>query len=552
MSIKVEFGTELKKKILEGVNKLNKTVSSTLGPGGRNVIIRDSSGEIRISKDGVSVAKNFMQLEDPVEDIGAQLIKQVSIKSADKAGDGTTTSTLLASVMVSEGAKSIDRGSNPIEVKRGIDKAVKSLVDALKSISQDISSEEQIRQVATISANNDQEVGELIARAMEKVGRDGVVTIEESKTGETTLEVVEGMQFERGYKSPYFVTDNNTMQAILEKPYILLYDGRITTAKQLLGVLNYVSSSSSSLLIIAEDIDGEALATLIVNKARGIIKAAAVKAPGFGEIRTHILEDIATLTGGMVLSKDKGHNLEKLAWETPGVLGTARLATVGKDDTTIVDGKGDEKKIADRLMALKEQIDNATSAYEIEKLQERLAKMIGGVAIINVGGMSEVELKEKKDRIDDALHATKAAIEEGIVPGGGMALLNCQQAIDSVTYDNKDQLLGAEIVKRAISTPFAKILENAGIDNHYEILYKVRHEAEKAEGDAKNWWGYNAKTSNYENFLESGVIDPTKVTRNAIENAASVAGTIITTESAVFIHEEKAKTQDDMGMGDFM
>lgn len=547
--IKTEFGTELKNKLLTGINKLNSSVSSTLGPSGRNVIIREDDGVIKITKDGVTVAKAFNKLEDPIEDIGAQMIKQVSIRSADKVGDGTTTSTLLATVMVSEGIKAITQGSNAVEVKKGIDKAVAAVVTQLKAISQDISSEDQIKQVATISANNDTEVGTLIATALDKVGNDGVIAIEESKTGETELEVVEGMMIDRGFKSPYFVTNNAMMNAVLEKPLVFLYDGRISSTAQVLPVLQAAAVENQPLLIIAEDIEGEALALLVVNKVNNVLKVCAVKAPDFGERRTHVLEDMAVLTGGTVVSATKGHKIDKMKKDefTP-LFGKARMVTVTSKDTTIIDGKGTPEAIEQRLEDIRGQIDIAKSNFEIEKLQDRLSKLTGGVAIINVGGMSEVELKEKKDRVDDALHATKAALDQGIVPGGGMALVNCVDAVRHAEYDNKDQELGAKIVEKALYAPFSTILANAGKENPYEILSEVKHNQKKSDNPL--WQGFNAKTNAYTDLLSSGVLDPTKVTRSAIENAASVAGTILTTDSTVYHVGETKK--DDIDYSQFM
>ena len=550
--IKTEFGTELKKKILSGINKINDSVSSTLGPAGRNVIIRDADGSIKVTKDGVTVAKAFSKLEDPVEDIGAQMVKQVSIKSADKAGDGTTTSTLLATVMINDGMKAITQGSNAVEVKKGIDKGVAKVVEGLKSISKDISSEDQIKQVATISANNDPEIGTLIATALDKVGTDGVVAIEESKTGETTLEVVEGMMFERGYKSPYFVTDNTSMQAVFEKPLIFLYDGRLNTTAHVLPVLQAAHSENLPLLIIAEDIENEALALLVVNKANNTIKVCAVKAPDFGDRRTAILEDIAILTGGTVVSPTKGHKIDKMKPdEFKAMFGKSRVVNITSKDTTIIDGKGEVEKIEQRLSDLKAQIEIAKSNFEVEKLQERLSKLTGGVAIINVGGLSEVEMREKKDRVDDALHATKAALDQGIVPGGGMALINCKEFIKDayINCDNDDQELGVGIVEKALSAPFKKILYNAGIENVYELLSLIDKRCNDEE-DNKEWIGYNAKTGEVEDFLSSGILDPTKITRTAIENAASVAGTILTTESTVyFVGDDK---KEDVDYSQFM
>ncbi len=538
-------GTELKEKLLSGIQKLNHSVSSTLGPGGRTVLIREQSGEVKVTKDGVTVAKAFHKLEDDIEDLGAQLVKQVSIKSANEAGDGTTTSTLLATKIVEEGVKSIRQGINAVEIKRGIDDAVEEIIKELKLQAVEIESEEQIKQVATISGNNDPEIGNLIATAIEKVGREGVVTIEESKTGETSLEIVEGMQFDRGYKSPYFVTNNTSMQAVLEDPYVLLYDGKISTAQELLEALTKANKENKSLLIIAEDFGDEALATLIVNKMRGIVQVAAVKAPDFGERKTLILEDIAILTGGQVISKDKGHKLDKLKADAlEEFLGKARLVTVSKEDTTIVDGKGDVTKIEERSIEIKDQIEKAQSFYEKEKLQERLGKLVGGVAIINVGGNSDIEIREKKDRVEDALFATKAALSDGIVVGGGIALYKVAEALNSDTLSSNDKL-AYEIVKKACQEPFKRILFNIGKENFYEIAAQI--DASKnpnATYDAKNYKVVDA--------FEAGIIDPAKVVITAIKNAASVAGTILTTESVIFEKKEKndAPAADPMmGMG---
>ena len=536
MSKIIEFGPEARKKLVNGIDKLSNAVTSTLGPNGRNVVISNNQGYPQSTKDGVTVAKTIT-LEDPIEELGAQLVKQAAIKTADGAGDGTTTSTLLAQEMVKNGLVHLNNGVNAVRIKRDIDSAVKEVVKELrKEISQDISSEDQLKQVATISANNDPEVGELIATAMQKVGREGVVHIEESKSGETYLETVEGMQFDRGYKSHYFVTDNNTMTCTLENPLILIADKRFTTIKELLPVLEAVSNQGKSLFIIAEDLDGEALATLIVNKMRGTIKVCAVKAPDFGDRRKLLLDDIAILTGGEVFSTDKGMKLDKFDWKW---FGSARLVTVTKDQTTIVDGKGESERIQTRIEELQQQIEKAKTPFEQEKLQERLAKFVGGVAIIHVGGNTETEVKEKKDRVDDALQATKAAIEEGIVPGGGSALLYAREAIT-----NKDTV-GGNIVYKACSSPFMKILSNAGYEEMeaYQLInnmFVVRD----------NWRGYNLETQKFVNMKEVGIIDPTKVTRNAIENAASVAGTILLTECTVVDKPEENK-QDDMmgGMG---
>ena len=543
MATQTVFGTELKNKLLAGIKQLNQSVSSTLGPGGRTVLIKDQSGEVKVTKDGVTVARSFHELEDQVEDLGAQLVKQVSIKSANEAGDGTTTSTLLATTMVEEGLKLINQGSNPVEVKKGIDKYIKEVVEQLKKIAKDVSSQDQIRQVATISANGDTEVGELISTAIEKVGREGIVTIEESKTGETSLEIVEGMQFDRGYKSPYFVTNNTTMNASLTEPYILIYDGRITKAAELLNALSKVNSDNKPLLIVAEDIEDEALATLIVNKMRGIVSVAAVKAPDFGERRTLILEDLAILTGGTVISKDKGHKLDKL---TPVQLlemfGKARTINVAKETTTIVDGNGEVDKITARAQEIKDQIEKATSFYEKEKLQERLGKLVGGVAIISVGGNSDIEIKERKDRVEDALFATKAALTEGVVPGGGIALIKAVNNLPILPREtSSDELLGFDIVKKTCYAPFKTILSNCGIEDYYSILKNA------TEADS---FTYDAKKQEIVDAFTAGLLDPAKVTRTALENAASVAGTILTTESVIFEkRDDKKKQEQDPNMG---
>jgi len=527
------FGTELKNKLLEGVQKLNNSVASTLGPAGRTVLIKEQYGEIKVTKDGVTVAKAFQELEDQTESIGAELAKKVSIKSANEVGDGTTTSTVLATAILEEGIKQINDGSNPVNIKKGIDEAVAIVVDKLKEMSTDITDDSQIKEVATISGNNDTEIGNLIATSLDKVGRDGIVTIEESKTGETSLEVVEGMQFDRGFKSPYFVTDNDSMAAILDDPYILIYDGRITQASELLNVLNKVSSESKPLLIVAEDIDNEALATLIVNKMRGTVQVVAVKAPEFGDRRTMALEDLATVTGGQVLSKNKGHKLDKMQpIQFNDLLGSARKVSVEKETTTIIDGKGSEEAITERANSIKTQLDNSTSAFEKEKLQERLGKLVGGVAIINVGGNSELEIKEKKDRVEDALFATKAALDEGIIIGGGTALLYAASAIDPL--GNDDITIGRKIVKQAISEPFVKILTNAGHD-----LNDIRFASFKLIDSGNDLWaGLNYKDLTVLDYKKSGIIDPKKVTRIALENAASIAGTILTTESVVYEKRE--------------
>ena len=529
------FGKELKTKLLEGVSKLSKSVGSTLGPAGRTVLIKEDYGALKVTKDGVTVAKAFDELEDIVESIGAELAKKVSIKSANEVGDGTTTSTILAHAILEEGIKKIADGSNPVEIKKGIDEAVDTVNNALSEMAIDVTEDSQIKEVATISGNNDSEIGSLISNAIDKVGREGIVTIEESKTGETSLEVVEGMQFERGYKSPYFVTDNNTMDAVLDNPYILIVNGRISTANSLLNVLNQASGEDRPILIVAEDIDGEALATLIVNKMRGTVRVCAVKAPEFGDRRTMALEDLAVITGGNVISKNKGHKLDKI---TPIMfkdtfLGTARKVTISKDTTTIVDGGGNIDDINQRVEEIKYALDNQSSAFEKEKLQERLGKLVGGVAIINVGGNSELEIKEKKDRVEDALFATKAALDEGIVVGGGTALLYASGDI-SIEGDD-DKAIGRRIVAKSISKPFYKILTNAGHDDN-----EVRYTASKLIDSGNDLWaGLDYKTLETIDFKKAGIIDPKKVTRIALENAASIAGTILTTESVVY------KTKDD-------
>jgi chaperonin GroEL len=532
MSKVIEFGPEARKKLANGIDKLANAVTATLGPNGRNVVISKANEYPQSTKDGVTVAKSI-SLEDPIEDLGVQMVKQAAIKTADNAGDGTTTSTLLAQEMVKAGLTHLSNGVNAVEIKRGIDKAVKEVIEHLQmKISEEISSEEQLTQIATISANNDPEVGTLIATAMEKVGRDGVVTIEESRTGETYLETVEGMQFDRGYKSPYFVTNNSTMQSVLERPKVLIYEKKLTQVKELLPLLENMSNQNRSLLVIAEDIDGEALATLIVNKMRGLLKVCAVKAPDFGDRRTLIMEDIATLTGGTVVSPDRGMKLDKfnLDW-----LGECRLATIGKEETTLVDGNGEEEKIKARVEDLQHQIEHAKSAFEMEKLQERLAKMVGGVAIVYVGGNTETEMREKKDRVEDALHATKAAIEEGIVPGGGAALIHARVGITDIGN------IGADIVYNACASPLKKILNNAGY-NQEDIFMAI---TSISGGDY--WYGWDLKTEDFVNMKDAGIIDPSKVTRTALQNAASVAGTILLTEAVVVDKPEDKK--DDAGLG---
>jgi chaperonin GroEL len=539
MSKQIVFNQDAKIKLLKGITKLSDAVTCTLGPNGRNVII-DNAGENPVStKDGVTVARSI-ELENPIENIGAQLLKQAAIKTADLAGDGTTTTTLLASTMITDGFNAIKAGSNAVEVKRGIEQATKEVIDQIKIISKDITSDEQIKQVAVISANGDEEIGSLISEAMKSVGVDGVVTVEESRIGETSLEIVEGIQIDKGYKSLYFVTNNDTMTATLNNPKILLYNGRLTQVKELLPLLNSLSQSNDELLIIAEDIDGEALSTLLVNKMRGILKAAVVKAPDFGDRRLHILEDIATVTGGQVVSPEKGMKLDKFNSDW---LGSARLVTVAKETTTIVDGKGNVEQIETRIDELKQQIDNAKSMFEREKLQERLGKLSGGVAVINIGAPTEVEMKEKKDRVDDALHATKAALQEGILPGGGVALVHARQVLANKKYDNVDLDLGRDIVYRACTAPFLKILSNAGYENLES--FSIVNRLTSFESD----YGYNLKTKVITDLVEEGIIDPTKVTRLALENAVSVAGTILITESIVYNKPEDKKSEQPIDTG---
>jgi chaperonin GroEL len=535
MSKIIEFGPEGREQLVNGINILADAVISTLGPNGRNVVI-EREGEVpQSTKDGVTVAKHI-KAKDPVENLGIDLVREASIKTADKAGDGTTTSTLLAREMIKEGLSHLAHGENAVEIKRGIDSAVKEVTKYLREkISEDISNEDQLKQIATISANNDIEVGKLIATAMDKVGHDGIVHIEESKTGETYLETVEGLQFDRGYKSHYFVTNNNTMSCTLEDPYILVLNQRLTKVKELLPILESVSSTNKSLLIIAEDIDQEALATLIVNKARGTIQVCAVKAPDFGDRRKLILEDIATITGGQVFDKDKGMKLDKFSWEW---FGQARTVTISKEKTTIIDGKGKENDVETRMNEIQHQIDKSTTPFEAEKLQERLAKLAGGVAIIHVGGYTETEMNEKKDRVEDALHATKAAVEEGIVPGGGIALLNAREACIKSPFNN----IGAHIVYEACSKPFEQILSNAGWNDKKIMNTDLSLLKEKG-----NWNGVDIKKGDVINLKEKGIIDPTKVTRAALENAAAVAGTVLLTECVVVNDpEEKENNQQQM------
>ena len=536
MSKQVEFSSSARKNLVKGIDILANAVVSTLGPNGRNVVIANDQGIPQSTKDGVTVAKSI-SLSNPEQELGVQLVKQAAIKTAEKAGDGTTTSTLLAREMIKLGLDALNNNENAVQIKRDIDSTVKLVVDNLRNnISEDITGEGQLEQIATISSNNDEETGKLIATAIDKVGLEGVVHIEESKTGDTYLETVEGMQFNRGYKSPYFVTDNNTMSANLENPAILIMDHRLNSVKELLPILEAVSSQGKSLLIIAEDIDNEALATLIVNKMRGTVNVCAVKAPDFGDRRKLVLEDIAILTGGKVFDKQKGMKLDKFSWDW---VGEARTSTIKKDQTTIVDGKGDEDAIKARIDQLQKQIDKAQSPYEIEQLQNRLAKFVGGVSIIHVGGYTETEISEKKDRVDDALHATKAAIEEGIVPGGGTALLYASSGLEANTT-------GARIVKAACAKPFNQILVNAG---HEEVSAKIIADGMINSGN-DGWLGYDIKSNNTADMKEAGIIDPTKVARTALENAASVAGTVLLTECTI-VNEPK-KDNDDPGINPAM
>ena len=538
----IEFGPKARGKLMVGINKLTDAVTTTLGPNGRNVIY--GNGETVLStKDGVSVAKSIVSLDDPIEDLGIQLIKQASIKTAETAGDGTTTSTLLAREIISNGLIHLNNGVNAVDLKKGIEEATREVITFInKNIKEDISSEDQLQQIATISANNDPEVGTLIATAMEKVGREGVVHIEESKSGETYLETVEGMQFDRGYKSHFFVTNNNNMTCVLNDVLVLIADKKFGQVKELLPILEAVSSEGKQLLIIAEDIEGEALATLIVNKARGTIKIAAVKSPEFGDRRKLILEDIAILTGGQVFSPEKGMKLDKFSWDW---FGKARLVNITKDQTTIIDGGGDEDKIKQRVEELQKQIEEASSAYEKEKLQERLAKLTGGISIIHVGGFTETEMKEKKDRVDDALQATKAALEEGIIPGGGVTLLYARKGITFPSTNSPGINLGKQIVYDACSSPFMKILSNAG--HSQENIYNLINLLKPTK---TNWNGYNIKSESIVDMKEEGIIDPAKVCRCAIENASSVGSMVILTECIIVDKKEEnnINQQDNYNM----
>ncbi|WP_353148662.1 chaperonin GroEL [Chryseobacterium sp.] len=536
MAKEIKFDIESRDALKRGVDALANAVKVTLGPKGRNVVIEKSFGAPHVTKDGVSVAKEI-ELEDKVENMGAQMVKEVASKTNDIAGDGTTTATVLAQAIVREGLKNVAAGANPMDLKRGIDKAVTAVVENLKSQSQAVGdSTEKIKQVASVSANNDETIGSLIAEAFGKVGKEGVITVEEAKGIDTTVDVVEGMQFDRGYQSPYFVTNPEKMLAELENPYILLVEKKISSMKELLPVLEPIAQGGKSLLIISEEVEGEALATLVVNKLRGSLKIAAVKAPGFGDRRKAMLEDIAILTGGQVISEEQGFTMENISLD---MLGTAEKVTIDKDNTTVVNGGGDEAKIKGRVAQIKAQMETTTSDYDREKLQERLAKLAGGVAVLYVGAASEVEMKEKKDRVDDALHATRAAVEEGIVAGGGVALVRAIQSLDSLSGANADETTGIKIVKRAIEEPLRQIVANAGGEGSV-IVAKV------AEGTGD--FGYNAKTDEYVNMLEAGIIDPTKVTRVALENAASVSGMLLTTE-CVITEVKSAEPAMPMGGG---
>ena len=538
MAKEIFFDIEARDKLKRGVDALANAVKVTLGPKGRNVVIGKKFGAPQITKDGVSVAKEI-ELKDPIENMGAQMVKEVASKTADIAGDGTTTATVLAQAIISAGLKNVAAGANPMDLKRGIDKAVKEVVKNLKSLSKEVGSDnDKIKQIATISANNDEMIGSLIAKAMKVVGNDGVITVEEAKGTETEMKTVEGMQFDRGYLSPYFVTNTEKMITEMDKPLILIYEKKISNMKELLPILEPVVQAGRGLLIIAEDVDGEALATLVVNRLRGSLKVAAVKAPGFGDRRKAMLEDLAILTGGQVISEERGFTLENA---TMDMLGTAEKVEIDKDNTTIVNGSGQKSDIDSRVGQIKAQIESTTSDYDREKLQERLAKLSGGVAVLYVGAATEVEMKEKKDRVDDALAATRAAVEEGIVPGGGVALIRCIESLDKLKGDNEDEMTGIQIVKRAAEEPLRQIIANAGGEGAV-IVQKVR--------EGKDDFGYNARTEVYENLYAAGVIDPTKVTRIAVENAASIASMLLTTECVIVDSpEENAPSMGGMPGG---
>ena len=538
MAKEIFFDTSARDKLKRGVDKLADAVKVTLGPKGRNVIIDKKFGAPTVTKDGVSVAKEI-ELKDAIENMGAQLVKEVASKTADDAGDGTTTATVLTQSIFAHGIKNVAAGANPMDLKRGIDKAVAAVVKDLREQSKTISSSNEIAQVATISANNDREIGKMIADAMDKVGKDGVITVEEAKGTETEVRTVEGMQFDRGYLSPYFVTNTEKMEAELENPLILIYDKKISNMKELLPILEAAVQTGKPLLIIAEDVDGEALATLVVNKIRGALKIAAVKAPGFGDRRKAMLEDIAVLTGGTVISEERGYKLENATLE---YLGTAEKINIDKDNTTIVNGSGNKEDIQGRVNQIKSQVENTTSDYDKEKLQERLAKLSGGVAILYIGAATEVEMKEKKDRVDDALHATRAAVQEGVVAGGGVAFIRAIKALENVETENEDQITGVNIVRLALESPLRTIVENSGGEGSV-IVQKVK--------EGKDDYGYNAREDKFENLFAAGVIDPTKVTRLALENAASIAALLLTTECVVADEPEsdKASSMPPMGGG---
>jgi len=523
----LHFNVDARAALKRGVDQLAEAVKVTLGPKGRNVVIDKKFGAPTVTKDGVTVAKEI-ELSDPIENMGAQMVKEVATKTSDNAGDGTTTATVLAQAIFREGLKNVTAGSNPMAIKRGIEKAVEAVVAELKKMSVQTSGKKEIAQVGSISANNDQEIGDLIAEAMEKVGKDGVITVEEAKGLETNLDTVEGMQFDRGYVSPYFVTDPEKMEAVLDDALILIHDKKVSSMKDLLPVLEKVAQQGRPLLIIAEDVEGEALATLVVNKLRGTLKVAAVKAPGFGDRRKAMLQDIATLTNGQVISEEVGFKLENAVVTD---LGRAKRIVVDKDNTTIIDGQGGEDKIQGRIKEIRVAIDASTSDYDKEKLQERLAKLAGGVAVINVGAATEAEMKEKKARVEDALHATRAAVEEGIVPGGGVALIRAQRALKGLKTGEADEQIGVEIIKRAVEEPIRMIVQNAGGEGSIVV--------EKVRGSKDDAFGYNALTDTYENLVQAGVIDPTKVTRTALQNAASIAGLLLTTEALVVEKKEK-------------
>ncbi|PDH52908.1 MAG: chaperonin GroEL [Cryomorphaceae bacterium MED-G14] len=537
MAKKIQFDIEAREGLKRGVDALANAVKVTLGPKGRNVIIGKSFGGPQVTKDGVTVAKEI-ELEDALENMGAQMVKEVASKTNDLAGDGTTTATILAQSIVTEGLKNVTAGANPMDLKRGLDKAVSTIVENLNKSAKTVgNSSEKIQQIASISANNDDAIGNLITEAFEKVGKEGVITVEEAKGTDTYVDVVEGMQFDRGYLSPYFVTNSEKMESDLENPYILLYDKKISAMKDLLPILEPVAQSGKPLLVIAEDVDGEALATLVVNKLRGALKIAAVKAPGFGDRRKAMLEDIAILTGGTVISEERGFNIENT---TIDMLGTAERVTIDKDNTTIVNGAGEKKSINERVNQIKSQIETTTSDYDKEKLQERLAKLAGGVAVLYVGAASEVEMKEKKDRVDDALHATRAAVEEGIVSGGGVALIRARKELDKINASNDDELTGIQIISRALEAPVRTIVENAGGEGSVVVAKII---------EGKGGFGYDAKSEQYVDLFEAGIIDPKKVTRVALENAASVAGMILTTECALVDIKEDTPAAPPMGGG---